>query len=77
VAREKADESIPTNLPAADVPPASTSKVSFAGFAALDMGADDGGAVPEEEDEDFGGLMVRDFAKSRPDSSEIALLVCH
>lgn len=41
------------------------------------MGADDGGAVPEEEDEDFGGLMVRDFAKSRPDSSEIALLVCH
>ncbi|KAJ7727887.1 hypothetical protein B0H16DRAFT_1677210 [Mycena metata] len=55
---EKAGETIPSATPVPDDPPApSKSKVSFAGFAALDMGADDGGAAPEEEDEDFGGLM--------------------
>ncbi|KAJ6567397.1 hypothetical protein DFH09DRAFT_1156861 [Mycena vulgaris] len=53
---EKAGEPIAANSPVADEPPASKSKVSFTGFAALDMAANDGGA-PEEEDEDFGGLM--------------------
>jgi hypothetical protein len=41
----------------------------------LDMGADDGAAP--EEDEDFGGLMVRDSVESRRDESQVALLVCH
>ncbi|KAF7330874.1 Tr-type G domain-containing protein [Mycena venus] len=55
--REKAGETVAPNVPVPDDPPTSKSKVSFAGFSALDMGADDGGAAPEEEDEDFGGLM--------------------
>jgi len=75
VAREKAGEPIPTTSPVPDDPPASKSKVSFSGFAALDMGADET-AAPQEEEEDFGGLMVRDFVKSRRDPSEAPLPVC-
>ena len=69
--REKAGETVPSQLPADD-PPATKSKSAFAGFAALDVGADDGPA-PEEEEEDFGGLMVRDFCEilTRDGSEEV------
>ncbi|KAJ6463233.1 hypothetical protein C8R47DRAFT_1238517 [Mycena vitilis] len=68
---DKAGESVPANLPVDDAP-ASKSKVSFAGFAALDMAADEGGAAPEEEDEDFGGLMsaIKATTKGKKDKKK-------
>jgi hypothetical protein len=38
--------------------PSGNAKVGFSGFAALDMTEDMGNGAPDEE-EDFGGLMVR------------------
>ncbi|KAJ7477244.1 hypothetical protein B0H11DRAFT_2234711 [Mycena galericulata] len=69
---EKAGEPIASNSPVPDDPPASKSKVSFAGFAALDMAADEGGAAPEEEDEDFGGLMsaIKATTKGKKDKKK-------
>jgi translation initiation factor 5B len=61
VCREKAGESVQNNNLALagdndEDTPAAPSKSRFAGFAALDDAMDGGGA---EEEEDFGGLMVR------------------
>ncbi|KAJ7499438.1 hypothetical protein FB451DRAFT_1205448 [Mycena latifolia] len=70
---EKAGEPIPANSPVAeDSEPASkSSKVSFAGFAALDMAANDD-AAPEDEDEDFGGLMsaIKATTKGKKDKKK-------
>ncbi|KAJ7638372.1 hypothetical protein FB45DRAFT_1054668 [Roridomyces roridus] len=53
---DKVGESVAPGTPTSDDLPASSNKVSFSGFAALDMGAADDTAPPDE-DEDFGGLM--------------------
>ncbi|KAJ7179623.1 hypothetical protein C8R46DRAFT_1074294 [Mycena filopes] len=69
---DKAGETVAPATPVPDDPPASSkSKVSFAGFAALDMGADDAGAAPEE-DEDFGGLMsaIKATGKGKKDKKK-------
>ncbi|KAJ7762728.1 hypothetical protein DFH07DRAFT_956629 [Mycena maculata] len=69
---EKAGEPVASNSPVPDEPPATKSKVSFTGFAALDMGADEGGAAPEEDDEDFGGLMsaIKATSKGKKDKKK-------
>ncbi|KAJ7265927.1 hypothetical protein B0H12DRAFT_1100146 [Mycena haematopus] len=69
---EKAGETVAPKSPTPDDPPPSKSKVSFSGFAALDMGADDAGAPPEEEDEDFGGLMsvIKATGKGKKDKKK-------
>ncbi|KAF7354856.1 Tr-type G domain-containing protein [Mycena sanguinolenta] len=70
---EKAGETVAPSSPTPDEAPASNkSKMSFAGFAALDMGADDAGAAPEEEEEDFGGLMsvIKASSKSKKDKKK-------
>ncbi|KAJ6612153.1 hypothetical protein B0H10DRAFT_2223421 [Mycena sp. CBHHK59/15] len=69
---EKAGEPIANKPTVPDDPPATNSKVSFAGFAALDMGAIDAGVAAEEEEEDFGGLMsaIKATAKSKKDKKK-------
>ncbi|KAJ7163844.1 hypothetical protein C8R43DRAFT_988941 [Mycena crocata] len=69
---EKAGEPIAPSSPPADDAPASKSKASFAGFAALDMDADEGAAAAADEDEDFGGLMsaIKATTKGKKDKKK-------